>query len=100
MTTHTWPFSTPHASSKRATPFWRGANQYEEIPFGQAEMRTDVEPARSDCDLIDETVEISPINSVRRHCAGRHGIVAESIYTPLRSSIKIHYNASAHLLVL
>jgi AraC family transcriptional regulator len=100
MTTHTSPFATPHAGSKRAAPLWQAANRYRESTFRRAETRTDFGPMPSACDLIDETVEISPIGSVRRHCAGRHGIVAESIYVPLRSSIKTHYSAPVHLLVL
>src|SRR5262249_45358136 len=47
-----------------------------------------------------ETVEISPLDSVKRHGTERHGVVAESIYVPAHTSIRIHYRAHMHLLVL
>jgi AraC family transcriptional regulator len=50
--------------------------------------------------LFDQTVEIYPVEAVKRHSVGRYGIAAESIYAPTRSKIQIYYNSSVHLLVL
>jgi AraC family transcriptional regulator len=82
---------------------WRAAHQdlLHERRFEQSEISSDVAtallPARQ---LFDETVEISPIDAVKRHSTGRYGVVAESIYAPLGSRIQIHYNGPMHLLVL
>jgi AraC family transcriptional regulator len=62
-------------------------------PFGQSVISSDVATSLP-------TVQFSPIDSVKRHSTARHGIVAESFYAPVRSSIQIHYNAPIDLLVL
>ena len=62
-------------------------------PFGDSATSSNVA-------ISSPTVQFSPIDSVKRHSAARHGIVAESFYAPAGSSIKIHYNAPMHLLVL
>lgn len=62
-------------------------------PFGQSVITPDVAVSLP-------TVQFSPIDSVKRHSTARYGIVAESFYAPLRSSIQIYYNAPIHLLVL
>jgi AraC family transcriptional regulator len=87
-TADTSTFAIPDAGSEGAPPPWWAADQgllHEGSPDG---------------DPFDETVEISPINSLKRHRTGRYGILAESVYAPVRSSIKIHYDAPVHLLVL
>ena len=79
------------------------ANQdlLRETNFERSELRSDFTPALSaGCDLFGATVQISPIELVKRHCMERYGIVTESIYAPTRSSIEISYGAPAHLLVL
>jgi len=69
--------------------------------FEQSKLRSDFTPALSaGCDLFCATVQISPIELVKRHCMERYGIVTESIYAPTRSRIEIRYDAPAHLLVL
>jgi AraC family transcriptional regulator len=94
---------TLDASSERARTLWRAANQdlLQDRYFERSELRSDFAPAVSaGCDLFGTTVQISPIDLVKRHCTERYGIVAESIYVPTRSRIEIHYEAPAHLLVL
>ena len=102
MTIHLSTFGTPDVSCEGAPTRWRAANQdlLHEGPFQQSEIRSGFATAPPARDLFYETVKISPTDSIKRHSAGRHGIVAESIYAPVRSTIKIHYNARVHLLVL
>ena len=82
---------------------WRTAHQdmIREGGFGQSEISSDLTtallPARH---LFDETVEISPIEAVKRHSIGQPGIVVESIYAPIGSKIQIRFEGSAHLLAL
>ena len=69
--------------------------------FKQSELRSDFVPAVSaGCDLFGATVQISPIELVKRHSTEQYGIATESIYAPARSRIEICYDAPAHLLVL
>jgi AraC family transcriptional regulator len=101
MTSHSR--ATPDASSEGARTLWQAANQdlLHERHFEQSALRSDFAPALSaGCDLFDATVQISPIESVKRHSTERHGIVTESIYAPARSRIEIRYDAPVHLLVL
>jgi AraC family transcriptional regulator len=103
MTTiDTSTFATPDARSERAASPWWVADQdlLQEGPFKQSETSRNLTIALPAGDLFYETVEISPIHLVKRHRTGRYGILAESIYAPVRSSIKIHYVAPVHLLVL
>ena len=101
MTTRPSIFATPHASSEGAAMLCQTANRdlSHEGPFEQCEINgfPTSPPTR---DFLDEIVEISPIDSVKRHSRGRYWIVAESIYAPVRSRIHVHYNARVHLLVL
>ena len=82
---------------------WRAAHQnlLLEGPFEQSEMSsglaTSLVPAAHP---FDQTVEISPINAVKRHTTGRYGIVAEGIYAPIGSRIQFQYDAPVHMLVL
>src|SRR5262247_1354902 len=77
------------------------APRLHERHFDQSQLRSDFTPALADgCDLVRATVQISPIELVKRHCMERYGIVTESIYAPTRSRIEIRYDAPAHLLVL
>jgi hypothetical protein len=102
MTTHLSTFATPDVSSERAPTLWRAENQdvLHESHFKQSEMSSCFAIALPTRDLFDETVEIFPIDSVKRHSTGRYGIVAESIYAPVRSRIQIRYNGPVHVLVL
>jgi AraC family transcriptional regulator len=78
-----------------------GTPEVHERHFEQSDLRSDLTPASSaGCDLFSATVQISPIELVKRHCMERYGIVTESIYAPTRSRIEIRYDAPAHLLVL
>jgi AraC family transcriptional regulator len=94
---------TLDASSEAARTPWHAANQelLQDRYFKQSELRSDFVPVLSaGCDLFGTTVQISPIDLVKRHCMERYGIVTESIYAPTRSRIEIRYDAPAHLLVL
>src|SRR5260370_936287 len=94
---------TPDTSSERARTLWRAANQdlLQERRLEQSQLRSDFAPAVSaGCDLFGATVQVSPIELVKRHCKERYGIVTESIYAPARSRIELRYDAPAHLLVL
>ena len=93
MTTHS-TFPAADASSQDVPRLWRPLH---EIDFAHSELRSGLATA---LDLFDETVEIYPTDSVKRHSTERYGIVAESIYAPLRSRITLHYKAPVHLLVL
>jgi len=94
---------TPEAGSQGARTPWHAANQdfLQERYFEQSELRSDFAPAVSaGCDLFGTTVQISPIELVKRHCKERYGIVTESVYAPIRTRIDVRYDAAAHLLVL
>jgi AraC family transcriptional regulator len=94
---------TLDTSSERARTLRHAANQdlLQDRYFERSELRSDFAPAVSaGCDLFGTTVQISPIDLVKRHCTERYGIVTESIYAPTRSRIEIRYDAPAHLLVL
>jgi AraC family transcriptional regulator len=102
MMTPPWP-RTLDTSSERARTLRHAANQdlLQDRYFKRSELRSDFAPAVSaGCDLFGTTVQISPIDLVKRHCTERYGIVTESIYAPTRSRIEIRYDAPAHLLVL
>ena len=91
------------ASSEAARPLWQAANQdlLHETNFKQSELCADFAPAVSArCDLFGKTVQISPIELVKRHCTERYGMVTEGIYAPTRSRIDVSYGGPAHLLVL
>jgi hypothetical protein len=80
---------------------WRAAHRdlLIEGPLENSEISLGLAtPLFSAAHVFDQTVEISPINAVKRHSMGRYGIVAESIYAPIGSRIQIHYNGPAHLL--
>ncbi len=96
------PVATPETSYERAPTLWHAANQdlRHEGHLEQSGISSDVATARPTRDLFDETVEISPIEAVKRHSSGRYGIVVESIYARVRSGIQIKYSAPVHLLVL
>jgi AraC family transcriptional regulator len=94
---------TPDANSEEAPLLWWAAHHDPMLkgPFEKSEGHSDLaSPLIHAAHLFDPTVEISPIDTVKRHSAGRYGIVAESIYAPIGSSIQINYNGPEHLLVL
>ena len=77
------------------------ASKRHERHFEQSKLRSDFTPALSaGCGFFCATVQISPIELVKRHCMERYRIVTESIYAAARSRIEIRYDAPAHLLVL
>jgi AraC family transcriptional regulator len=92
----------PDVSAEGAPTPWRAADKdvLHEDSFKQSETSLNLAKAVPSGDLFNETVEITPTHSVKRHRTGRYGILAESIYAPVRSSIEIQYNAPVHLLVL
>jgi AraC family transcriptional regulator len=45
-------------------------------------------------------VQISPADSVRRHCTGQSGLMAESIFASAGSRIELRFQAAVHLLVM
>jgi AraC family transcriptional regulator len=55
---------------------------------------------KSDSARMDSTVQISPTNAVKRHCTGRNGLMAESIFASPGSRIELRYKAAAHLLLM
>jgi AraC family transcriptional regulator len=55
---------------------------------------------KSDPAGMDSTVQISPADSVKRHCTGRNGLMVESIFVPAGSRIELRFKAAAHLLVM
>jgi AraC family transcriptional regulator len=94
---------TPEARSEGARTLWRAANQdlLREGYFERSELRSDfVAAVSAGGELFGATVQISPIELVKRHSKERYGIVTESIYAPARSRIEIRYDAPTHLLVL
>src|SRR5258706_5799203 len=89
------------ASSEAARPLWQAANQdlLHETNFKQSELCADFAPAVSArCDLFGKTVQISPIELVKRHCTERYGMVTEGIYAPTRSRIDVSYGRPAQFL--
>jgi AraC family transcriptional regulator len=94
---------TLDASSEAARALWRAANEdlFHEGPFEQSELRSDFATELSGgCERFARTVQISPSELVKRRSTERYGIVAESIYAPVRTRIEIRYDAPVHLLVL
>jgi AraC family transcriptional regulator len=55
---------------------------------------------KSDSARMDSTVEISPAGSVKRHCTGQNGLMAESIFASAGSRIELRFKAAVHLLVM
>ena len=100
VTTMASPLATRtlQANSKGARPPWHAANQdlADEGHFEQPELSPDLTPALSTgCELFGATVQISPIELVKRHSREQYGIVTESIYAPARSRIEVRYDAPA-----
>jgi AraC family transcriptional regulator len=103
MTTPSPTLVTPDASSDGAPLLWRSAYQdlTLEGSFEKSEINSGLAtPLVPAADLFDPTVEIYPINTVKRHSTGRYGIVVETIYAPIGTSIQINYKGPVHLLVL
>ena len=50
--------------------------------------------------LFGRTVEISPIDAVKRHSTGRYEMLIESIYVPAHRRIECRFRASSNLLVM
>src|SRR5215475_504945 len=93
---------TPAEGSEGARSSWQAANQ---VSFDdrdlQQELRCDLGPGEAvGCDLFDAAVQISPIDSVKRHSAGWQGLLTESIYAPAGSKIELRFEGPVHLLVM
>jgi AraC family transcriptional regulator len=99
VTTFPSQFATVDASLADVPALWRVADQHE-TTFDQSETGGEPATVLSPREILDETVEILPLDSVKRHGAERHGIITESIYVHARTTIRIHYRAHMHLLVL
>src|SRR4029077_15815348 len=50
--------------------------------------------------LFGRTVEISPIDAVKRHSTGRYEMLIESIYVPAQRRIECRFRAPSNLLVM
>jgi len=57
-------------------------------------------PPASAAHLFGTTVEISPIDAVKRHSTGRYEMLIESIYVPAHRRIECRFRASSNLLVM
>jgi AraC family transcriptional regulator len=57
-------------------------------------------PLASAAHVFGRTVEISPIDAVKRHSTGRYEMLIESIYVPARSRIECRFRAPSNLLVM
>src|SRR6516165_5762622 len=93
MMTHPSKFAAPNASLEGAPMLWRVSTRglFHDGSSEQSQVSSDLATALPVRDLCDKTVEISPIDSVKRHSVARHGLVVESIYAPVRSRITVHY---------
>src|SRR5260370_37411930 len=94
---------TPQVGSERARTLWHAANQdfLHEGDFEQLELRSDFVPAVSaGCEVFGATVQISPIELVKRHSKEQYGILTERIYAPARNRVEDRYDAAAPLLLL
>jgi AraC family transcriptional regulator len=83
--------------SSGGAPTPRQAPNQRQTNFEQFESPSDF---ATGSDLFQATVQISPIRSVKRHSTGWHGLVAESIYTPVGSTTEFRFDAPVHLLVI
>jgi AraC family transcriptional regulator len=90
---------TPGQNPEAARMLWRtaGEDSFHERHFEQFEWHTDFE---ANCDLLDATVQISPIDAVKRHGARRLGLGMESIYVPSGRRVEFRFAAPVHLLVM
>jgi AraC family transcriptional regulator len=57
-------------------------------------------PSAPAAHLFGRTVEISPIDAVKRHSTGRYEILVESIYLPAQRRIECRFRAPSNLLVM
>jgi AraC family transcriptional regulator len=91
--------SVPGQSTDEAEILKQVANQGSK--HEQHLLGSDFVPWRSArSDLLAATVQISPIDSVKRHITGRHGIVIENIYAQPQIRISMRFDAPLHLLVM
>ena len=90
--------SLSEVGSAEAPTLSRASNQHDE-DLAQSEIGLDL-PIAPPRDPVDEIVEISPSDLVKRHRTARYGIMAESIYVSARSRIQFNYQSHAHLLIL
>jgi len=74
---------------------------FEKRPLQQFEFRSDLESGEAAASgLLDATVQISSLDSVKRHSTGWQGLLTESIYAPAGSRIELNFESSVHLLVM
>jgi AraC family transcriptional regulator len=95
--------STPNAGSEGAEMPHEAGNQTSIDAWysNQLGLHADL-PQWQFCEreFVDTTVQISPIESVKRHSTGWHALLAESIYAPTGSRVEFRLDASVHLLVI
>jgi AraC family transcriptional regulator len=83
----------PSGSAKRALKHDRH--------LAQVELRPDfIRPQLPESNPLGAEVQISPIDAVKRHRVAGHGMLAESVYAPIRSKIEFRFNAPVHLLAM
>jgi AraC family transcriptional regulator len=100
MTTPSSTLVASDAGSERAPPPWHAAQQDPVIEGSLEKSEINSGLATPLVPVFDPTVEIFPIDTVKRHSTGRYGIVVESLYAPIGSSLQINYKGPLHLLVL
>jgi len=65
-----------------------------------SEICTGLPTPASAAHLFGRTVEISPIDAVKRHSTGRYEMLIESIYVPAQRRIECRFRAPSNLLVM
>src|SRR5215468_3947079 len=93
---------TPAQGSEGARAPWQAANQ---VSFDNRDLQQELRCDRTageavGCDIFDAAVQISPIESVKRHSAGWEGLLTESIYAAAGSRIELRFEGPVHLLVM
>jgi AraC family transcriptional regulator len=101
MMTPPLSMSGTNQDPQRARTPWQAASQcsYDESRFEPLELRSDFSPEQGH-GLCHATVQISPIDSVKRYSIERDGLLTESIHAPAGSRIEFRFDASVHLLVM
>jgi AraC family transcriptional regulator len=82
---------------------WRAPHQDPLLKgdFEKSEISSSLAtPPTSAAPIFDRTVDISPINAVKRHSTRLYRIQVESIYAPAQSRIECRFRAPFHLLVM
>ena len=101
MMTPPLSISGTNGNPRRAPTPWQAASQcsFDESHLERLELHSHLPPEQGR-GLCHATVQISPIDSVKRHSIGRHGLLTESIHAPAGSRIEFRFHAPVHLLVM